>query len=58
MIAVEPNSAAAGQLRANLTRNGYIAEVIEAALGATPGRMAMTGQDLLRQHLVLDGRVS
>jgi len=54
VIAVEPNPDAAGQLRANLARNGYTAEVIEAAVGATPGRMAMAGADLLRQHLVLD----
>ena len=54
VVAVEPNPDAAGQLRANLARNGYTAEVIEAAVGATPGRMAMAGADLLRQHLVLD----
>jgi FkbM family methyltransferase len=54
VIAVEPNPDAARQLRANLERNGYAADVVEAALGATPGRMAMAGQDLLRQHLVLE----
>lgn len=58
VIAVEPNSVAAGQLRANLTHNGYTAEIVEAALGSTPGRMAMTGEDLLRQHLVLDSPVT
>lgn len=54
VTAVEPNPDAARQLRANLERNRYTAEVVEGALGATPGRMAMAGQDLLRQHLVLE----
>lgn len=54
VIAAEPNPDAATQLRANVARNGYAAEIVEAALGAAPGRMAMTGEDLLRQHLVLD----
>jgi FkbM family methyltransferase len=55
VIAVEPNPEAASQLRANVAFNGFLAELVEAAVGATPGRMAMAGQDLLRQHLVLDG---
>lgn len=54
VIAIEPNPDAVGQLRANVARNDYTAEVIEAAVGAEPGRMAMAGADLLRQHLVLD----
>jgi FkbM family methyltransferase len=55
LIAVEPNPEAASQLRANVAFNGFLAEVVEAAVGAAPGRMAMAGPDLLRQHLVLDG---
>ncbi len=58
VVAVEPNPDAAGQLRANLALNHYDAEVVEAAVGAKPGRMAMAGQDLLRQHLVLDDGAS
>ncbi len=55
VTAAEPNADAVAQLRANVTRNGYEAEVFEVAVGAEPGRLAMTGADLLRQHLVLDG---
>ena len=51
---MEPNPDAAGQLRANLALNHFDAEVVEAAVGAKPGRLAMAGQDLLRQHLVLE----
>jgi FkbM family methyltransferase len=58
VIAVEPNPDAVGQLRENLALNGFSAEVVEAAVGAAPGRMAMGGEDLLRQHLVLDGSSS
>jgi FkbM family methyltransferase len=55
VTAAEPNADAVGQLRANVDRNGYTAEIVEAAVGAEPGRMAMAGADLLRQHLVLHG---
>lgn len=58
VIAIEPNPDAVGQLRANLALNDFTGEVVEAAVGATPGRMAMTGEDLLRQRLVLDGSAS
>lgn len=54
VIAVEPNPDMAAQLRSNLSLNSYTAAVHEMALAGEPGRMLMSGADLLRQHLLVE----
>jgi FkbM family methyltransferase len=52
VIAIEPTPAFSALLRENLALNRYDAEIIEAALGPTTGRMLFTIDSGGRNHLV------
>lgn len=54
VIAVEPDPLAVDRLRENLIVNGYKAEVLEAALAATPGTANITADLDSRNYIVTE----